>query len=65
MISFFACYRHYHGVFSIFLFIYAVGFATIGWMSRPRRQVTLKTPAASVTPLLQREVASTESAGSV
>jgi len=65
LISFVACYRQYHGVFSIFLFIYAVGFATIGWMSRPRRNATAVSSSVSVVPLLQREVASTESAGSV
>lgn len=26
---------HFHSVFSIFLFLYAIGFLTIGWQSRP------------------------------
>ncbi len=37
-LSFMVYYTQYHKAFSFFLFMYAIGFTVVGWMSRPRRQ---------------------------
>ncbi len=48
-ISFVIYFTQYSRAFSFFLFMYAVGFTVVGWMSRPRREhVTLDRPAPVV-----------------
>ena len=37
LVSFIVYYTEYHRAFSFFLFLYAIGFCCVGWLSRPRR----------------------------
>lgn len=60
--SFVACYKQYHGLYSIFLFLYAIGFGLIGWLSRPQK-LRARGQSAAVPTALRPHVASTESAG--
>ena len=40
--TFVYCVGRQHRAFSFFLLIYAVGFLTVGWMSRPKRRATMR-----------------------
>ncbi len=62
MFSFILYVMEGHRVFSLFLFLYALGFCTVGWMSRPLPRKPSPLTAPQTPPLLPAQIPQIESA---
>ncbi len=65
MISFGVYITEYdHRAFSVFLFLYAIGFFLVGWLSRPRTMASVTTTSTEAPPLLAADASPAEATGS-